>query len=124
MPKKPKKRQPGINVRAKQVTFDFIKSSNFRVIHVNGFFGGMSPRGELQMALFSERWPIPSKIVNEITDTGKQGAELNRKVRDAVVREVEVQAMMTLDTAKHLQSWLNGKIAEMEQTLSKGRDLK
>jgi hypothetical protein len=122
MPKKPaKRRPPGINARAKKITFDFIKSSGFRVIHVNGIFGGMSPRGELQIALYSERWPIPTKVVHELTDTGAQGTELKRDVRDAVLREVEVQAMMSLDTAKHLQKWLETKIKEMEKTLERGR---
>lgn len=109
-----KKGPPGIDVEAGEIRFDFIKSNYFRVIHVEGVFGGNSPRGLINMAIFNERWPIPKQITHEFKD-GQSGSEIERASRDAIVREVEAQLVMNVETAKIICKWLENKIKNYEK---------
>lgn len=114
MAEEAKKGPPGIDVEAGRIRFDFIKSNFFRVIHVEGIFGGNSPRGLINMAVFNERWPIPKQITHEYTE-GRSGKEIERVARDAIVREVEAQLVMNVQTAKSICKWLQDKINNIEE---------
>lgn len=114
---------PGVDLEKKQIKFDLIKSNLFRVISVDGFFGGIDPHGKIQIALFNERWPIPQQMVHNLKD-GKVAGEIleERITRGAVVREVEVQAVMELAKARALREWLDQhitKLEEMQKTINK-----
>ncbi|MGI0085429.1 MAG: hypothetical protein ACREBQ_10140 [Nitrososphaerales archaeon] len=96
--------------------FDFIKSPMFRVIHADGVFGGMTPRGSIFLSFFSERFPIPTTIVHEIRSSGELGDEIRseREGRKSIVREVEVGVQLDLGVAKAFLLWLQQKIEEAE----------
>jgi hypothetical protein len=119
---------PGINEEAHQVRYDFIKSNHFRVIHVDGICGGISPRGGLvHMAVWNERWPIPKQTVHEFTPDAEVGKEIlaERVMRNAIVREVEAQLVMDISEAKRLRDWLDDKIKSFEEgtkQLEKGEE--
>src|SRR3989442_6878794 len=49
--------------KPQDVTFHYIKSSQFRVVHADGIIGGVTPRGLIHIAVFSERPAIPQVIV-------------------------------------------------------------
>jgi hypothetical protein len=99
-----------------QLEFDFIKSNFFRVIHADGAFGGLGPRGDMHMQFFSERRAIPTKIVHAIDGT-KLGPEIKdkRESREAFVREVEVDVVMNMAQVRSLHKWLGDKIAEFQK---------
>jgi hypothetical protein len=110
------RRSSGNGAPAKEVAFDFIKASGFRVIHVDGAFGGVSPNARtMNVAVYSERRPLPRKTIHPISTEGKLGDEIRdrRESRDAFVREVEANLVMDLDTAKALREWLDAHITEM-----------
>ena len=93
-----------------KINFDYLKSSNFRVIRADGVHGGLTPKGNaIQMALFSERNPIPQREIFSIKE-GNLGEREGLQVRPAVVREVEVEAIMDLETAENVIKWLEEKI--------------
>lgn len=99
-----------------ELEFHFEKSSLFRVIHVDGAIGSVSPSAQtLHMAVFSERAPFPKTVVQEV-DRGILGREMldKRVSRNGVFREVEVDLVMTLEAAVALRSWLDDRINEME----------
>jgi hypothetical protein len=75
-----------------KVRFDYIKSPQFRVVHVDGAYGGITPRGQLFISLYSERLPIPTAIVHQLNPNGQLGDEIlsERETRKGVVREVEI----------------------------------
>jgi hypothetical protein len=118
---------PGFDLESKKVRYDYIKSNYFRVIHVDGIFGGNTPRpGIIQMAVWNERWPIPKQTSYEIIpepkmEAGKIGKEIfeERVQRSAVGREVEVQLIMNIETAKTMQEWLGKHIKEYERMKEK-----
>jgi len=97
------------------IRFDYIKSNQFRVVHVDGVHGGVSPNGRLiQMAIFSERAPIPIREEFKL-DAGKLGDKIGTEQRDAVVREVEVELLMSIDTAKSICTWMDERIKLVER---------
>lgn len=100
-----------------QIRFHFIKSNFFRVVHADGVFGGATPKGLLQMAFFSERFPIPLSVTHAVSPTSPDsvgiGKELQRETKDGVVREVEVEVIMNLSAALAFQEWLHGHIKQL-----------
>jgi hypothetical protein len=109
-----KKGPPGIDIEAGEIRFDFIKSNYFRVIYVDGVFGGSSPHNLIHMAVYNERWAIPKQITKEFKE-GHAGKEIERATRDAIVREVEAQLVMDVASAKRFCKWLQDKIDSIEK---------
>lgn len=106
------------DVSKAKLAFHYIKSNYFRVIHADGVYGGISPKGKIQMAFFSERQPIPQQTVfafdpKSQSTTGEIEGE--RVTREGVVREVEANILMDLDTARTFSTWISEKIVELEK---------
>ncbi len=101
--------------KATRISFDYIKSTQFRVVRVDGVHGGIAPNANtIQMALFSERAPIPKRETFKLKQ-GRLGDIITREQRDAIIREVEIEALMDLSTAKRVANWLNEKIHAAEE---------
>lgn len=99
-----------------EVTFHYIKSNYFRVAHADGAWGGITPRGLIQINFYSERQPIAKQTFHTI-EGDRLGPEIadRRIVRDGPVREIEFGAVMDLSTAKLVREWLDDKIKVLEQ---------
>jgi hypothetical protein len=97
------------------INFDFVKSSQFRVIHADGAFIGLTQTG-LTVNFFTERQPIPRRVVHKVGKDGAIGEEImeQRVVRDAIVRDAEVSILMNMDVAK--------RVIEALQTIIQKRD--
>ena len=93
------------------VRFHYLKSNLFRVVHVDGAIGGLTPTGFVQMALYSDRLPIPKVTVHELdgANLGEEKPEA-RVTRDGLVREIEMAVLMDLRTTIALRDWLDDKI--------------
>jgi hypothetical protein len=94
------------------IDFHLIKSNSFRVVYCNGAFGGLTPRGEISMAFYNERFPLPTKVTNRLKD-GVPAEEVSRESRSGILREVEVAVHMNLATAISIHEWLGNKISEL-----------
>ena len=99
-----------------EVTFHYVKSNYFRVIHADGAMGGFTPRGEVFFSIYSERAPLPDVTVQAI-ENGQLGKEIieQRKVSEGIVRELEIGVVMDLTVAQSLVTWLNERIKVAEQ---------
>ena len=110
-----------------EITQHFIKSPHFRVLHCDGVHGGITPNGYIQMAIFSERLPIPQKVVLRTQEAGADlvsvGEEIKdrRVTRDGVIHEVDVEILLDLRTAKSLRVWLDEKITKLEEIVPRLR---
>jgi hypothetical protein len=114
---KAKEQTPAEGAVPDKIRFDFVKSTQFRVIHADGAWGGLAPQGFVHMALYNERQAIPQQVVNKIDSaTGNMGEEIisERIGRNGLVREVEVDVIMSLETARALQTWLKEKIDQAD----------
>ena len=101
----------------KEVIFHYQKSNHFRVIHVDGAYGGISPNGFLHFALYNERGAIPkiSKI-----DLSPE-ADRTDTVVDTLggyVREVEIDVIMDINAASSFYRWLKGKLETLGRSLN------
>jgi hypothetical protein len=90
----------------------YIKSTHFRVIHVDGALGGRSPRGQLHISVFSERSPLPQVVTHRLNGDGTLGEILRVEGKQNVVREVEADLVMDLETAQKLSEWLQKRLEE------------
>ena len=105
-------------IPSQQVLFHYIKSNEFRVIHADGAVGGLTPRLWVQMALYSERIPIPQRQVFQVAEDGTvNDPPLEVETKGGIVREVEAEVLMDINTAKALARWLDAQVAKAEQLL-------
>jgi hypothetical protein len=105
-----------------KVTFHYIKSPSYRVIHVDGALGGVTPSGMLHFSLYSERPAIPRKVTHFLDEKGRLSGVQEIEAREGVVREMDVDAVMTLESARALHQWLGEKILEIESLERKKTD--
>lgn len=83
-----------------------------------GSLGGMTPKGDIFVSFYSERFPLPRTIVCELSADGTLGPEIrSERLGEArnVVREVEVALHLDLDVAKGIAAWLQKKVEEAEK---------
>ena len=103
-----------------RVSFEYIKSNFFRVIHADGIHGGLSADLDIHMAVFSERRPIPKEVVHFVTGEGTLGKEdlAARKTRAGMIREVDADIVVDLNTARVVVRWLQERIDEADTILA------
>lgn len=101
--------------------FDYLKSQYFRVIHADGAIGGVTPSGFIHFALYSERAAIPTQITHLIKPDGSLGDTVTEKTvaRGTIVREMDVDVILSVPVAESLQKWLGEKIEEAKTLQAK-----
>ena len=67
------------------------------------------------MALFSERQAIPRRETFKVKDGSLQVPPKETEGRNAIIREIEIEAIMDIPTAKTLKQWLDNKIRTAEK---------
>lgn len=114
-PQKERLQPAGVPFGQDEIEFFYIKGPDFRSLHIDGAIGGITPRGALHIAFFSERAAIPQKTVNELIG-GQLGDEVRakREGKEGVVRQMEVDIFLTESAALDLRNWLNTKLDEFE----------
>jgi hypothetical protein len=102
---------------AQEVAFDYIKGQFFRVIHVDGAIGGITPQGHVHIGFFSERPPFARRIVQRANPDGTLGEAVVEKtvVRDAIVRELDVDVIMTYSVLENLHAWIGQRLEELRK---------
>jgi len=101
-----------------KLRIEYVKSNFFRVVRADGAIGGTSPRLELFVTFYNERFPIPKVLVYNTTPDGAPADEVRseRESKEGVIREAEIGITMDLPTAKSFAVWINEKVAELEKT--------
>lgn len=98
----------------------FIKSGQFRVIYVEGAYGGLSPRGRISFALYNERTPIP-RVTEVGPDANGKFEEILTDSKSGIVREVEAQVTMGIEEAAELARWLAERVVIARELLAAGQ---
>jgi hypothetical protein len=110
----------------REVSFKYIKSNFFRVIHADGAWGGVAPRGDIHIAFYNERWAIPdgSRIFVAEDSGGKEKLVKPEEfeTNDYVIRELEADVVVDLDTAKRLRTWLDQMIQALEAHIRESQE--
>lgn len=99
-----------------RVSFDYEKGNLYRVIHMDGAHGGVSPSGDMiLMSVFNERRPIPQREEYDVTKDGRK-TKLPSKIRPTdIYREVEATLVMNEECARALRAWLTRNLAQLEK---------
>ena len=92
------------------------KSNFFRVVHADGVYGGAGPRGNLNLAFFSERAVLPKRTRIPLVN-GVPGAEHVIESKEGILREIEVNVTMDFATAVGFHAWLGKQIDDLSKHL-------
>lgn len=98
-----------------RVVFHYIKSNLFRVIHLDGVIGSITPTQFIHMALYSERPAIPQRMTHPVSMKAGLGEPIASETvsREGYVREIDMDVMMNLASAQALHGWLGLRIQEL-----------
>lgn len=105
--------------KAFELRFHNKLNPNFREIHVDGAYGGITPRGFINLNFFAERSPIPKASTYQLSEN-----HLGEKVsdspdsKDGVIREYEFGIYFDVNTAKDIYNFLGERIKELESRLN------
>ena len=103
------------------IQFHYIKSNSFRVVHVDGAVGSITPSGLIHAALYSERAPIPRMAAHLVDEDGRLGPPTEQDIRSGIVREVEVSLLLSRSSAEALRGWLDGQIEALDKAMKAAR---
>lgn len=100
-----------------QLPVHFIKSGNFRVIHANGAWYGGDNQGNIHMTFFNERSPIPKMMVVNLNEQGIVVGEdeSKRESKQGIVREMEVDIVMSFQVAMNLYQTLGENLKAIQE---------
>jgi hypothetical protein len=102
-----------------QVVFHYIKSTFFRVAHADGVIGGITPRGPIHISFYSERPAIPQSTEQAILETGALGEITAQTGREGIVREMDIDIIITRQVAADLRDWLAQRIEDLDKALQR-----
>jgi hypothetical protein len=103
------------------VQFHYIKSNSFRMVHVDGAIGSITPTGYIHAAVYSERMPIPRMAAHSVGKDGVLGPAIEQDMRTGVVREVEIGLLFSRGSAEALKNWLAGQIEALDKAVLEAR---
>src|SRR5260370_9404548 len=90
-----------------KVKFFYQKGSLFRIVHVDGAIGGLTPSLDLFVSVYNQLAPIPQVTVQEISEEGGLGDEIlaDRQTKEGIWREGEVGLIMNFQSPKIFHQW-------------------
>jgi hypothetical protein len=102
------RRKGGTDQEPETVIFEYIKSQAFRSIHADGAIGSVTPSGNLHIAFYNERAPIPRMMVHEKNIDGSLGTPIPEQTvtRPGIVREMDVDVILSPKALDALLDWL------------------
>ena len=108
----------------KKIKFVFKRSSDYKLLPVNGAWGGLTPRGDFILEFFVEHNTTPNYVTNEITPEGKLGDEVEKDPKEpegiiSVTRELVGGILVSIEHAKSLANFILEKCSEFEKEKKK-----
>jgi hypothetical protein len=100
-----------------EVVINYLKSNFFRVIHADGAWGGISPRGDIHISFYNERSALPDISRFTLSEEGQIAQPEFFKSNSKVIREIEADVIMDLGTAQALRNWLSERITLLEKLI-------
>ena len=104
----------------KEAKVTYTKSPDYKLVYVNGIYGGLTGKGELRFDFFQEFHPYPEEEIVEITDEGKLGKVIPSEDEEGskqfeLIREKQIGIIMSMGVAQSLFEWLKDKIEIYEK---------
>lgn len=104
-----------------RIPYHYQKAPDYRTIHCDGAFGGITSRGYLSVTVYNERNTLPQRTSRQIMESLGSGAyRLGDQETEydlgGIMRQLEGTFVLDLLTAQEVYTWLGGKVAEMEES--------
>ena len=98
----------------KTITFRFERDEHYRLIPVNGIWGGVTLRGDVKADLIHESQALPEAITHEVTAEGTL-TEVKRAPATSFQRTVLASMVLTPEQAESIGLWLQQKAREARE---------
>jgi len=99
-----------------KLTFKYVYPENLRDLYINGCWGGVTPRKEIYLHLFSERHPIPKSVTHKVNkETMSLGKEIEKEEGGNILRLIQASVVMDLSTAIAIRDWIDDKIKAVQK---------
>jgi hypothetical protein len=95
------------------IKFHYLNGSFFRVIHVDGAIGGLTPSRDVFVSLFSQRAALPRMIELAVLPAGGLGGEISREGKEGIV--------MSANAAHDLATFLLEQVKAINESTPEGR---
>lgn len=85
---------------------------NFRALHVDGAYGGVTPNGLININFYSERLSIPKATDYSVDDEKNSLVKISDSPdsKNGLIREFEMGVYMTLNAAGELHKWIGEQL--------------
>lgn len=106
----------------KEVTFRFETDDEYRVVPVNGVWGGPTSRGDIKVDFFHESLSLPTQVTHLVSPDGRMGDETERKPASTFQRTVQIGMVFTADQADSIGRWLQERAREVRERIVEKED--
>jgi hypothetical protein len=108
--------QKGPKAPPKEFKFKYHFPEDYKPIYTNGVWGGVTPRGEIEIHFLYDRRPLPLHSTHGVTkDGGLSGTPKKVEIGDSMLRFVQAGVVMDLAAAQSLYTWLGEKLKGLEE---------
>jgi hypothetical protein len=102
--------------KPKSITIYNKISNSFRELHVDGAYGGITPKGQFNINFYAERLAIPKSSDFSLEDNRLVKISDSDDSKKGIIREFETGIYMTLETAKEIHTWLGEQLSKIEES--------
>ncbi len=103
------------------IKFFYEKGKYFRVAHVDGAIGGLTPTRDIFVSLYSQRTALPQVVEQNIAPDGNLGAVVDTVGKRGIFREMEIGIVITPEVADELAAFLKQHARAARETEPKDR---
>lgn len=102
-------------MKEEEIEVEFVEKEDIPEIYASGVFGGLTPRGDLNIDLIRERNSLPEKEIRNIED----GNVVRREGGGKIIREIQARVFMDRSSAFSTATWILEKVLESKQATQK-----
>jgi len=106
-----------------RLTINLQKSPQYRSIHCDGAYGGVTGRAYISFTFYNERMTLPRTMTREVlkfdkeTGAGELGPEEIGETLGGVMRQLEATIFMDVNAAREFYGWFGEKLLQLEESL-------
>lgn len=90
---------------------------NYRILPVNGAWGGITSRGDLVMHLFVEHTKVPQEEIQIVKEDGSFVPVRKESEEIEVLRVMQTGVMMNREQAVSMARWMLDKVEKFEHVI-------
>ncbi len=99
-----------------RIRFEYKEEDHLKLNYAHGVWGGISPRGEIELNFYAESDKIPPYTECVIGQDGGLGPELSSEEEHVrtIVRVISNKVILNRQTSYALKEWLEDVLADFE----------